>query len=269
MNNHRRTDVVPLRRTMVTPDVAEALREAEERALAAGCVLSIGGPHTLSWEGVKNDAGPTGCPPHISMRCTGREIQFKLQRKGSKALGMTQDDVEALWGLLVPLGWTPWTRYPVAGTVGHDVFHYYGPWRPLYDSLLGEGLGEKAWPSLCAAAQLDVGRWGGEREVERFVQAQLHRMGHPVGPVDGIIGPRTLASMAAAGVGSGMTLSILADKLAKSTDAAPAKSSRRRGFLSVDGPHEVFGTGGVSVVRNKQGAAITIDGPGRLLVEVR
>lgn len=269
MNNHQRTVVVPLRRTMVTPDVAESLQEAEKRALAADCVLTVGGPQALSWEAVKNDAGPTGCPLHLSMRCTGREIQFKLQRKGSKALGMAQGDVEALWGLLVPLGWTPWTRYPIAGTIGHDVFHYYGPWRPLYDSLLGEGLGEKAWPSLCAAAQLDVGRWGGDRQVERFVQAQLHRMGHSVGPVDGIIGPRTLACVAAAGIGSGMTLSDLADKLAKSTDAAPVKSSRRRGFLSVDGPHEVFGTGGISVVRNKQGAAITIDGPGRLLVEVR
>lgn len=265
----KRTELVSLRRTKVTPDVASSLQEAEKKAAASGHVLTVGGPSDLSWEGVKKDPGPTGCPPAISMRCTGRELQIKLQIRGSKAVGMSQSDVEALWGLMVPLGWTPWCRYPIVGP-GSDVFHYYGPWRPLYDSLLGEGRGELAWPSLCAAAQTDVGTWGGDRLVERSVQAQAHRLGQPVGPVDGIIGPRTQGALRALGVvGEGLTLEKAVTALACVEDAPKRPTGRRRGYLSIEGDHEVFGSGGVALVRNRQGCAVSIDGPGRITIEVR
>ena len=267
----KRTDLVAYRRTLVTPDVAEGVRQLELRAAAHGGVrLVVQGPtpDRFSWEGVKAEPGPTECPPPISMRSTGRELQLRVQLVDSPlpVAERRQAEVEALWGLAVPCGFTPWLRYPLAGR-GDDVFHFLGPWQPLYDSLLGEGRGEVAWPSLCIAAQVDVGRWEGSREVERFVQAQLHRLGVPCGALDGVVGVRTTESLRGLGV-SGIPFGDIAAKLAAITPPVPPRGERRRGFISVDGHASAVASGKVALVRNPQGYAITIDGPGRVILDV-
>ena len=271
MSEPRRTALVPLRRTLVTPDLAEALRQVEMRTAAVqGARLVFQGPTSdrISWDGVRADPGPSGCPPHASMRATGREVHLRLQLPPGQgdAASRRQAEVEVLWGLAVPCGFTPWNRYPLAGP-GDDLFHFFGPWQVLYDALLGEGLGEVAWPSTCAAAQLDVGKWEGDRVVERFVQAQLHRLGFPCGPVDGIMTDRVQQAVRAVGM-RGMRLDDVARRLASMTLPEAPAEARRHGFVSFGGQATAVAAGKVSVMRTPQGFALTVDGPGRVILDL-
>lgn len=270
----KRTELVAFRRTMVTEDVAEAIRRVELRAAALGGVrLVVQGPtpDRFSWEGVKADPGPTECPAYASMRPTGRELQMRVQLVDTSVgtpAERRQREVEILWGLAVPCGFTPWTRYPLAGRCD-DVFHFLGPWQVLYDSLLGEGRGELAWPSLCAAAQVDVGRWEGDKALERFVQAQLHRLGVVCGQVDGVVGDRTTSALRGLGLmNGGMTFAEAATRLSRMDPPKGRRAERRRGFISVDGHVAAVASGKVALVRNPQGYAMAIDGPGRVIIEV-
>jgi hypothetical protein len=266
----KRLDLVGYRRTLVTPDTAEAVRQLELRAVAHGDVrVIVQGPSAdkCSWVGVKNDPGPTGCPAYMSMRPTGRELYLRVQLVNGKGSPeeQRQQEVSILWGLAVPCGFTPWLRYPLAGR-GDDVFHFLGPWQPLYDSLLGEGRGEEAWPSLCAAAQVDVGRWEGGRELERFVQAQLHRMGVPCGCVDGVVGARTTEGLRGLGYG-GIPFTDVAQRLC-SIEPIKQIPEKRRGFISIEGSCTAASTGKVALLRNPQGYAVAISGPGRVILDV-
>lgn len=267
----KRTDLVAFRRSLATPDLAEGVRQMELRAAAhKGIRLVVSGPtpDRFSWQGIKSDAGPTECPPHMSMRNTGREVQLRVQilEPSGTVAERRQREVEVLWGLAVPCGFTPWLRYPLAGR-GDDMFHFLGPWQTLYDSLLGEGRGEEAWPSLCVAAQVDVGRWEGDRQVERYVQAQLHRLGVACGAVDGIVGPRTTEALRGVGL-TGVSFAEAAVKLAGMEPPRGQRAERRRGFISVDGSCVAVSSGKVALMRNPQGYTLSIDGPGRVILDV-
>lgn len=267
-----RTNLTPLRKTLVTADVAEALRCLELKVAAIdGARLIFQGPtpDRFSWQGVRSEPGPSACPPHVSMRLTGREVHLRLQLTkltGGDPHVRRQREVEALWGLAVPCGFTPWTRYPIAG-VGDDLFHFLGPWQVLYDALLGEGMGEFAWPSLCAAAQGDVGKWEGDRAEERFVQAQLHRIGLACGPVDGVVTDRMLGALRAVGL-RGLRFEEAAGRLATVEIPKPDVEARRHGFISFGGGATAVTAGAVAVMRTPQGFAFTVDGPGRIILDV-
>lgn len=271
----KRTELVAYRRTLVTPDLAEALRQLELRAAALGGVrLNVHGalPNQASWHAVKTVSGPTGCPPVASMIPAGREVLLRLQLLDYQGddPSRRQREVELLWGLAVPCGFTPWLRYPLSGA-GDDVFHFLGPWQPLYDSLLGEGRGEIAWPSTCAAAQVDVGRWEGGKVIERLVQAQLHRVGVPCGPIDGEIGDRTLLALRALGLPrEGQRMEEVAKYLLAMEPAPNTKTGERKhGFISVPDTRAVaVASGKVALMRTPQGYSLTIDGPGRVILDV-
>lgn len=271
----KRTDLVAYRKTLVTPDVAESIRQLELRAAALGGVrLNVHGalPNQVSWYAVKSSPGPTACPPVASMIPAGREVLLRLHLidyQGDEH-SKRQREVELLWGLAVPCGFTPWLRYPLSG-IGDDVFHFMGPWQPLYDSLLGEGRGEIAWPSVCAAAQVDAGRWEGGKVLERFVQAQLHRVGVPCGPIDGEIGDRTLMALRALGLPrEGQRMDDVAKYLMALEPPTPSKTTERKhGFISVpDTRAMAVCSGKVALMRTPQGYTLTIDGPGRVILDV-
>ena len=197
--------LVTYRSGLVAADVPAAATRLEKAAAAIpGARLHFSAPreHQASWEGVEKDRGLTNQPPHLSMRPAGREVELKLELaefQGSEDAKACAE-IETLWGLAVPLGFTPWQRYPLVGAQ-QEVFHYLGPWAGVVDSLHGEGKGEAAWPSVCAAAQVAVGRWEGPRTDSLRIQAQLHRLGIPCGPVDGHINERTLSCLRALGLG--------------------------------------------------------------------
>ena len=255
--------LVSQRGSVFTPDTAEAIRTLEEAGgRIEGLRLSVSGTpgHNCNWPGVQRDPGPTGLPPEISMRPTGREVYLEVQGSGRTR----QEDLALLWGLVVPLGFMPLCRYPLPGP-GDQVFHFMGPWAPMVDFLNGEGRGEEAWPSLCAAAQIEVGKWGGGREVERGVQAHLHRLGVPCGPVDGRVGEKTLAALKSMGFGGKPLSDVYLDILGwDAPRAQPSKGEARHGSFAIPG-RKVTGVsfGQVYLTRTATGYVVSAEGPGK------
>ena len=217
---------------------------------------------------MRADPGPTGIAlPELSMRPAGREVYLRAVVSESDDFGARAAGIEALWSVAVPLGFVPWNRHPVPGPCD-DVFHVPGPWTGLFEAHWAFGEGERAWASLCCAAQLDVGRWGGDRVPERTLQAHLHRIGYPCGPVDGVVGERVLAAVRRTSL-AGLPVAQAASAAASLPDLTPAVTGRRTGALDVPGD-DVTATayGGVRVTRTPRGYALTVDGPGRVTVDV-
>lgn len=263
-----RLSLVAYRKAAITPDLAEAMRQLEMRAAQAGGMRLAfkSRPQGLDWAKAEREPGPTECPPAASLWIAGREARIRIHFTSRPA--NRWDEVSLLWSLAVPLGFTPWSRYPMPGRTD-EVFHFLGPWQGLYDHLCGEGRGELAWPSVCAAAQVDVGRWQGDRWLERFVQAQLHRLGHHCGPVDGVVGPRTLAALRSIGLHSG-TLEKAAQALCEHETPEVSERQRKVGYIIAPGQDlAVNAFGRVQSTRTRNGAALTIDGPGRVVIDVQ
>ena len=263
--------LVAYRASRVTADTAEALRSLERAGHDLGNVKIhySGVPHVLcSWEGVSEDAGPTGLPAEQSLRPAGREVYLRAELIEYVGPEEKRKDAEIaiMWALAVPLGFVPWSRYPVQGAQ-EEVFHFLGPWGSLGDFLQGEGRGEMVWPSICAAAQCSVLNWAGPRISERSVQTHLHRLGIHCGPVDGIVGERTLASLRALGLGGLTMAQALSSLRGMSSTPAPKEGERRTGHLSIGGPlPEAFTSGMVHTIRTQTGLSLTVDGPGRLIL---
>ena len=257
--------LISYRSALFTPDTRAALTKLGEASRSyEGLSLKYRGvPRALcSWEGAVEDPGPTGLPAPVSMRPTGRETYLTVEGGANPV-----DEVAALWGMAVPLGFVPWDRYPLPSATSH-VFHYLGPWASVGDFLQGEGRGEAAWPSMCAAAQCDAGLWEGDRLVERTVQTHLHRLGIHCGPVDGTIGPTTLGALKALGVGN-RELSVTQEALAGMEAPRRVPFKRAQGHLVLnDVPMEAFTSGGVHTVRTRSGYSVAVEGPGRLILMV-
>jgi len=264
------SQLVAYRSTVVTPDTAEALRLLEvEGARRGGLKIRFRGVKSTeaNWDSTEEEPGPSGLPAPLSMRPTGREVYLSV------ILNDRPDDrmsaLSVLWAMAIPLGFVPWDRYPLPGPTD-TLFHFLGPWATLADFLQGEGCGELVWPSLCAAAQCDVGKWEGTRKVERSIQTHLHRLGIPCGPVDGEISERTLASLRALGLGGGPveTLLPLLEKM-QPPRGETAQSKGDTGFFTMKGQNkhvEPFCAGLVRASRTNTGISVTVDGPGRLIL---
>lgn len=257
-----RTKLVAYRSSVVTPDTAEALRRLElAAAKIPGVKIQYRGAKMADTEWGVADRGPTNYPHNLSMRPTGREVYLKVLSDRPE-----HDNLSLLWGLAVPLGFTPWNRHLIPGS-GDEVFHFFGPWQSVYDSLCAEGRGEHAWPSVCCAAQVDVGKWQGGRSTERFIQAQIHRLGIDIGPIDGIIGERTTEALQ--GLLLSGTLEERAEALAKFRRPTAPATEPHVGhlILSADGM-VVSSYGGVASTKTGQGYALSVTGPGRVIIEV-
>jgi len=235
-----------------TQDTVEALRALRRKVTSIGCRLLLHGPKPSSdWEGP------------LSMVPAGREVHFSLDRDGISPENL----LSATWGTSVPLGFTPAQRYPLLGDQD-NVFHFLGPWQPLLDSLLAEGAGHAAWPSICAAAQTDVGEWKGDRGRERFVQGQLHRVGHACGPVDGLLGPRTTSCFEALGLRRA-SLAKVVEHLTGVGGPETTPQDQGKGHVAIPGRQiRALGYEGVVARETPHGVSLTITGPGRLIVEV-
>ena len=263
--NPSRLELVAYQKSVVTPDTAEGLRQVELNAAGLGNIR-------IAYQGVQRPQAAwwaSGPHPHLSMRPAGREVRLRAHITGFEGTEEARREYEValMWGITLPCGFTPWNRYPIPGQ-DDDLFHFLGPWKRLHDHICAEGRGETAWASMCAAAQVDVGTWGGDRAVERFVQAQLHRLGLHCGPVDGQIGERTLQALQALGV-SGSTLDETAEALAAFRTPQPNKEERRYGNILLPGDDLVVTSyGEVYTTQTNQGVAVTVDGPGKIVITV-
>tara|TARA_Y100000310_G_scaffold51341_1_gene47331 strand:+ start:1714 stop:2481 length:768 start_codon:yes stop_codon:yes gene_type:complete len=250
-----RLQLINYRGFVVTPDARDALVKLEERANETGkWKLVLLGPTVGTGVGNARSLAPAGREIHLTFRRSDRT---------------QQDALNALWACAVPLGFTPSDRWPRESDTSH-VFYFLGPWQSLNDRLLAEGRGHLAWPSVCAAAQVDVGAWKGDKGEERFVQAQLHRLGRNVGPVDGVVGPRTTAGVETLGMKQ-PSLGLVKEHV---RTAKPAETVDQptvgRGHLSLPGHKvRVQAFGAVKAQQNGESAAFLVaDGQGRVVIEV-
>ena len=260
--------------TAVTPDTAAALRQLEKRAdLMKDIRLTVNGPslEDMNWDRMRLRPGPTGLPPEWSAMNTGREVYLGVEilddtlSKESRL----ERSLATLWALAVPLGFTPYSRYPLPGAY-MSVFHFMGPWDILMDHMLGAGRGEAAWPGFCGAAQADVGAWEGQHQTERFVQSHLHRIGYNCGAIDGLVGNSVVAALKAAGM-AGKPLMDVAEELGK-VGTRPQRQPRKpiEGFVDIpDTDFSIVSYGQVRTTRTPKGALLSIGGPGRIVVDVR
>lgn len=240
-----RTRLINYRGLISTPDMAQALRTLETKASENDWKVAV-------------SAGPS------PMSQAGREVLIQLKRKDRTPL----EALHAAWGFAIPLGFTPWARWPVIEGDPDIRFHFLGPWQVVGDNLLAEGRGHLAWTSMQAAALVDVGRWEGSHQTERYIQAQLHRVGKNPGPIDGIIGPRTTGQIHTLALGRS-SLDDLVEALTEMEPPQPRVSEIGSGHIFVHGREVVIqGAGGVKVQKRPGGALLAISGPGRVVVDI-
>lgn len=265
--------LVQHRRGSVTSDTAEALRKLEHRisSLKATLQIETRGMDTMLWEKVREDPGPTGLPPEWSAIPTGREVYLRLEIQNDEGPSNSRRarEIAMLWAIAIPLGFVPYTRYPLPGP-HEEVFHFFGVWGLLVDHLLGAGRGEEGFPSFSCAAQLAVGMWEGGRGTERLVQAHLHRIGYNVGPVDGILGNKTQGALRAANLHS-LPLTDVAKQIVELPPHVPEVLEREvhGRVMMPDVSFSIHPYGQVRATRTAQGADLQISGPGRVVIDVQ
>jgi hypothetical protein len=213
--------------------------------------------------------------PKSLMSLAGREVTLKVKQS---SLAEVENNlsyfISALWAIAVPLGFTPWNRYPTpTGDLNLDFkLHFFGPWYTIYEKICSEGRGESAWHSMQDASLVDVGRLEHSQVLEKFVQSQLHRWGYNCGLVDGVLGPRVQNCLKALNA-PGLNLKDLAEYLKGESPADLKKhGARETVYGQVVIPNynfKVFTYGKVYSAGQASGsAALTVEGPGRVILDV-
>lgn len=244
---------IQYKKACLTPDTVEKVKKLEAVARERKLRLQILGPSQKEWENKDS----------LSAIPTGREVHLKLHSDAEDE----QRNLSLLWSLCLPLGFMPWDRYPILSSTSH-CFHNPGPWALMQSHLMASGRGEWVWPSFCAAAQTDVGTWNGNLKTERFVQAQLHRIGVSAGPVDGIVGKQTQQAIRAAGFFN-LPLTEVAKQLMKKPDYVPSGPKQKlTGHLILKTDFSINSYGQIQTVRTNQGANILVKGTGRVVIDI-
>lgn len=238
--------LVSYRGSFVHPECLEPLHKMNEKG------------KSLGWKSFRIEACRFGAHEFnpISALQTGRE--FHIQVGGS---------IESLWSVAIPLGFIPWNRYPIEDESSH-IFHYYGKWAPIIDFLHSEGRGELAWSSFCCAALVEIGAWKGDKPQEREIQAHLHRLGIHCGPVDGIIGQRTLSALKNLGLAELRHENIL-ENIRNWELKEEEKQEPKLGHIYLGGHKaSVFTSGEVQAIQSNNGYTISIEGSGKIIIFV-
>ena len=101
--------------------------------------------------------------------------------------------LDRLWELAIPLGWTPIIKAPTEGMSECWHFDFMGPWAPV---VTRRGYEEAAIGAvLCTGDNSAFVACGSVRRI----QSQLHRAGYDCGKIDGVFGPLTEAALYASG----------------------------------------------------------------------
>ena len=198
-----------------------------------------------------------------SLGSLGRELLMELvSSKYTK-----EECVFLLWGNAIPCGFTPLDRFPNLPTETSAVFQYYGKWQVLLDNHLKEGQGEYAFDSLLVATACEIGAWKGDRGIERYIQAQLHRLGHSVGQLDGIIKDREQEAFRSMGL-QGISLEDIAKRLYHTKKSITPRKEGKGYVVLPNIPHQVYSYGEVNTNRTANGVSISARGTGRIVIDL-
>lgn len=111
----------------------------------------------------------------------------------------SREQLAVFWEIAKPLGWRPIIGQPDASQ--SECWHF--DWWPAPVARINTTLRARdrlSYPHTALALAVLARRFQGTNTTARLVQARLLLDGHDVGWTDGVIGPRTLAGLAAAGV---------------------------------------------------------------------
>lgn len=220
-------------------------------------------PVQTSWADVRKNPGPTGLPPQYSLIPAGREVYVEVKDEEGKV------DVAATWGVCVPAGLVPWDRYPIGSSPSATTFHSYGLWSPILDHLVSVGRGEWAWPSLCAAAQVEAKSWEGTHPQEREIQALLHLKGYNPGPIDGELGNVTMGVLRSMGFGHLPLGQVLVKLAREKPEVLPGFAKPMKGrWILPEAQFSINTFGSVRAKKDTRGATVEVKGPGRLVIDI-
>lgn len=245
----KRINLVEFGKFKITKDTRTALNLLIKRAENFGWLIDLCEP-----------------PIETDLKACGRELCFEMKSTQDFETA-SQDQINALWGLAIPLGFTPYNRYPLDDSLSF-MFHFFGVWQPLMDRILAEGRGHLMWSSLVCASLCDIGEWRGDKFLIRMIQTQLHRIGYNCGVIDGILGSRTLRCIQANNL-QNIRLEEVAKLLCEKEKVKANSNNSTKGFISL--PNREFQVtcyGRVHTVKNNSGVSIESSGGGRIILDI-
>jgi len=129
--------------------------------------------------------------PGYSNHEAGRAVDDTTSALSFPGVSANQQ-LDRFWELARPLGWTPIIKEATEGVSENWHFDFWGEWTRVKE-VYGYAVA-----SMCG--HLDIGIGVYSDDLDKLLQAQLHRAGIDVGPIDGAIGPKTRAGAKYAGI---------------------------------------------------------------------
>jgi len=164
--------------------VQTAARAKYDRWVAAGKPK----PGDANWSGATMKTAFVAAPGK-SNHNGGRAIDIHTSLLAFP--GVTKDkQLDVLWGIARPLGWTPIIKAPNEGESEAWHFDYWGELQGVYDRL--------GYEQAALAGALLVGHAGPWQSYARVLQALLQRAGYAIGEIDGQPGAKTIGALAKA-----------------------------------------------------------------------
>jgi hypothetical protein len=140
-------------------------------------------------------------PVGESLHNAGMAVDFDQDAFAFLAPGCSRGTNLALamfWEIALQFGFTPIIGYPEVHQEEAWHFDRLGPLTPILELARKNGSGSGNLVASQVATTLQGYQWA-DHGVARMLQARLTVIGHWCGPVDGLVGPRTLAAAKAAG----------------------------------------------------------------------
>lgn len=138
--------------------------------------------------------------PYESNHQWGGALDFDVEALDFPGLEPEQQ-LPRFWQLARPLGFRPIIAAPHVHQSESWHFDCYGPLQRVFDGFEDANLaGVSSYAQTALAGCVLAGLYKGSLPNERLVQARLLAAGFFCGPVDGIVGPRTLEALWKAGV---------------------------------------------------------------------
>jgi hypothetical protein len=148
-------------------------------------------PGSVGWDAASMKADFVALPGR-SFHNAGRAIDVHVRALSFPGVDANKQ-LDELWKIAIPLGWTPIIRTPNEAESESWHFDFLGDWKPVVER---RGYEEAAIGAVLETGQNDAFPACG---LHRRIQSQLHRAGYDVGAIDGLMGAKTTGGLYASG----------------------------------------------------------------------